>query len=137
MESTTTTFENCAIYKATEMMGNIVRLDVRSVTIKTGEKYAQYNNAVKVEFVKKGARTRRGFYMTYKPFLVVLRAKDAISPDSIYSEPDAMGTCVGRYDCFESGWKSDFLSALAARGIQPIFQIDEDFNPCDFTKIAS
>jgi hypothetical protein len=137
-----TTFWNCVLYLASEFMGDIVRRDCRSVTITEGVKYAQYNNAIKVEYMPKTARKRRGFYQTYNPFLVVLRAEDAVDPDSMTgpetpgSNPDVT-VSVSRYLCFDDRWKSDFVAALAAKNIQPLFQVGNEYNTSDVPKAVA
>lgn len=128
-----TTFWNCVLYLASEFMGNIVRRDCRSVTITEGVKYAQYNNAIKVEYTPKAARKLHCFYLTYRPFLVVLRAEEAVEPDSMTGS-DAPGSNLGvtlsesRYFCFDDRWESDFVARLAAKNIQPLFQVDNKYN---------
>jgi hypothetical protein len=136
VESTTTTFENCALYLANEFMGNIVRRDCRTVRITVGVQYAQYPNAIKVEYMPKGARNRRGFYLTYKPFLVVLSAKDAIDPASMLGAPTPGGSpgvsvAMSRYSSFDSRWESDFTVALKAKNIQPLYQVGNDYATLD------
>ncbi len=123
-------------------MGNVIRRDVRSVTITTGQQYAQYNNAIKVEYVEKRARKSRGFYLTYKPFLVVLVARDAIEPDFMV-ELDTPGERSGvtlsksRYSSFDSRWESDFMATLVAKNIRPLFQVSNDYNTHDNSKRAA
>jgi len=142
MESTTTTFESCSLYVSSEFMGNIVRRDCRAATITVGVEYAQYNNAIKVEYTPKGARKRQGFYLTYKPFLVVLSAKDAIDPDSMLGGASSGGSpgvtvAMGRYASFDQRWKSDFVAALAAKNIQPLYQVGNECAALDQSTAAA
>ncbi len=128
----TTTFQNCTFYKSSEFMGNIVRHDCRDLTITTGQKYAQYNDAVKVEYTKKGARKRSGFWLTYKPFFVVLPTTDAIDPAPMLGEPTPGSTPditiqVSRYSCCDDRWEKDFLAALADKKVQPLFQLVPEY----------
>jgi hypothetical protein len=139
MEAKTTTFTDCALYITSSIIGNVIRFDVRLAKITTGQQYAQYNNAIKVEYLEKRARKSRGLYLTYKPFLVVLSAKDAIVPNSMMdpdtsSEQNGVTLLKSRYSSFDSRWKSDFTATLAAQNIQPLFQVGNDYNTHDNSK---
>jgi hypothetical protein len=137
-----TTFWNCVLYLASEVMGDIVRRDCRLVTITEGVKYAQYNNAIKIEYTPKNARKRRSFYQTYNPFLVVLRAEDAVEPDSMLG-PDTPGSNPGvtvsksRYSCFDRRWRSNFVAGLAVKNIQPLFQVGKEYNTIEASKTVA
>jgi hypothetical protein len=136
------TFNDCALYMASDMMGNVIRRDVRSVTITTGQHYAQYDNAIKVEYVEKRARKSRGFYLTYKPFLVLLSARDAIDPDFMveldtHSERNGVTLSKSRYSSFDSRWESDFTATLAAKNIRPLFQVGNEYNTHDNSERAA
>lgn len=127
------TFADCALYTASDFMGNIERSDCRLVTITEGVGYAQYKNAIRVEYTPKGARKLRSFMLTYNPFLVVLAAKDAIEPDSMFgpSMPASgagVAVSTGRYSSFDKRWRSDFLAVLQAKNIQPTFQVGSDYD---------
>lgn len=58
-------------------MGNVTRTDCRSLTVETGVKYAQYNNAVRVTWLAKGKRKARATVLTYNPFLIVVETRRA------------------------------------------------------------
>lgn len=126
------TFSDCALYTASSFMGNIERLDCRLVTITEGVEYAQYKNAVKVEYMEKGKRRSRSFLLTYDPFLVILSAKDAVEPDSMLGAKTPCNAGVmllqSRYSSFDKRWRSDFLAVLQAKDIQPIFQVGSDYD---------
>jgi hypothetical protein len=117
--TTVTTFQNCTFYRPGEFMGNIIREDCRQLTITAGQKYAQHNDAVKVEYTPKGARKSCSFWLTYKPFLIVVERKEAIDPPSMFGElklgqDPAVTLQTSRYSSFDERWLSDFLEALAA-----------------------
>jgi hypothetical protein len=114
-------------------MGNIVRTDVKTVQVTFGRQYAQYRNAIEISFVKKRARAKHGFMMTYKPFLVILKAEQAVDPDSMLvvksvSEDSGVTLSSSRYPSFDERWQSDFMNGLAQKQIVPLFQIDSGFD---------
>lgn len=131
-ETTTRTFTNCAIYLKNEFMGNIDRYDCREVTITEGVKYAQYERAIRVLFTPKRRRRVCEVYLTYKPFMVLLAAADAIEPDSLLTPavPSGTGAMIsqGRYMSFDSRWESDFLATLDAKGLKPLVKITDDYD---------
>ena len=129
----TTTFQNCSIYRSSEFMGNVIRQDCRDITITTGLKYAQYSDATKVEYTPTGKRKRCGIWLTYRPFMVVLKAEDAIDPASMFGSStaeDNHGLTVERsqYSSFDDRWETDFLAALASKNIQPLFQVHPEYS---------
>ncbi len=117
----TLTFANVTIYTRGEFFGNISRTDVKEVSITTGVRSAQYENALKVRFKEPRQRTMRGMTLDYRPFLFVLARKDAFEPDDMLLPADASGAQHGRYPSCDPRWESDFLAQLAERGITPLF----------------
>ena len=102
----------------------MTKLECRELLIETGP-YAQYEGAIFVSYVPKGARKPRAFVQTYQPDIVALAGWDHFNrDDSILPEQDA-GTGVsvarGRYQSCDPRWASDFGAKLAnylgARGI--------------------
>jgi hypothetical protein len=130
---TTKTYRNCTFYRSSDFIGNIIRQDCRDLTVSTEQQYAQYKDAVKVEYTPKGARKQRGFWLTYKPFLVVLDTKDAIDLAAILGDPEPGGSPdvsvqVSQYSSFDDRWETDFLDALESRNIQPLFQLHPEYS---------
>jgi hypothetical protein len=120
------TFENVTLYTRSGMFGNIVRTDVREVTIEEGLKYAQFNSATKVTFTPVRKRNKRGFWVTSHPFLVIVRREDAIEPDSMFGAAtvDENGTRISksRYSSFDKGFVTDFQAQLEAKKVQPVYK---------------
>lgn len=121
----TTTFENATVYFKSEMFGNIQRLDVKEVTIEDGQKYAQFNDAIKVTYLQPRKRNKSGRWITSFPFLVVVRREDAITPDGLYGAPsieNGVEVRRSRYSSFDQGFITDFQAQLSAKGVTPLFQ---------------
>lgn len=122
----TQTFSNVTIYLKSGF-GSINRIDVREVTIEQGVKYAQYTDAIKLTYLEPRKRNLRGSYLTYKPFLIVVRREDAFDPQSALGEPE-LGSTPGisvrssRYSSFDDRWVSDFRAELAAKNVTPLFE---------------
>lgn len=114
---TTTTFAKATLFTRHEMFGNIIKLEVKDLVIETGVKYAQYDNAVKVTFVPKGKRSRRGMMLTYKPDLIVLEGwGHSIEPDGFMNPVGIVEGPVtvtrSRYSSHDAGWQRDFEAKL-------------------------
>lgn len=58
------------------------RIDCKEAAVKTGMKYAQYNNATQVVYLEKGKRKAMQRMLDYKPYLAIADIKDAIPTDS-------------------------------------------------------
>lgn len=120
-EPETFTFENVTIYRSSAMFG-VARQDCRTVTIKTGQKYAQYTDAVRVEYLEKGKRTPRAFMLDYKPWLRVVETRHAIKPDAAMV-PQGDGSSVSRYTSHDPRWETDFEEKLEASGVRLLCSI--------------
>lgn len=122
----TQTFTNCTVYLKSEMFGNIVRVDVREATVETGLRYAQYDNATKVTFLRPRERKARGKWITSYPFVVIVRREDAIEPEPLasveVSNENGLHVRKSRYASFDERFVTDFLTALAAKNVQPLYQ---------------
>lgn len=120
-EQKTVTFENVTLYRRGSMFG-INRTDCRMLTITTGQKYAQYDNAIRIQYVEKGKRSARTFMLDYDPWLRVVSVSDAIKP------ADAMVQIGGgsrhlRYASCDPRWTTDFEDQLA--GVPILLAIGE------------
>lgn len=106
------------IYKSGEMMGNYARWEARCVEVDR-QRYAQYPNAIRVRFILKGARSVKGFWLTYEPRCVILAGWNHFAPRSLFADAEidaATGLSVakGRHSGFSRGWDRDFDADLAA-----------------------
>lgn len=121
-EQTTHEFENVTIYR-TGMFG-VGALACKTVKVTTGVKYAQYENAIRVEYLEKGKRTRRAFILDYKPWLRVVDSKVAIAPDEAIVKQEN-GSSVSRYTSFDPRYMTDFEDGLVAKGVPVLLSIGE------------
>lgn len=93
-------------------LGNVVVKHVWLVS-HGRRKYAQFNSAVEVKYIDKGARRIKGFVETFRPYVVILDGWQDINSQEIFGErsaPDANGTVTqeGLYMSGDSRWASDF-----------------------------
>lgn len=115
---TTLTFTNVSIYR--DAMFGVSRVDCRTLTVLTNQKYAQYNDAVRGQYVERGKRKPVSFVLGgCERWLVVLPTVEAIDPDTSLML-DGSGNCVSRYSSCDSRWRSDFEAKLAACGVKPL-----------------
>lgn len=111
--------EKVTIYRRSEMMGNVVKVEARSVDVERVA-YAQYRDAIKLQFIPKGARKPRGLVETYRSSLLVLEGWGHPDPDAIFDESkaetgtDGVTTVRGRYAAFDEGWARDFDAKIRA-----------------------
>lgn len=105
----------------------IDRTEVLLTEIRTGVKYAQYNNAGYIRYIPKGKRTVTGISLTYSPFAIVLEGHGHPAPDSgfVPLESSIPGTTISKYGCFSDEYRTDFAPAFdaycIANNITPIF----------------
>lgn len=109
-------FTHCTIYYRSELMGTISSMECRSVEIEI-RKYAQYENAVHVKFIKKGARKPRGFVQTHKPSLIVVEGHKNIKPLGMFEGgkqvvSEDMTTTEAKHTAFSDGYADDFDQML-------------------------
>jgi len=127
-------FQNATIYRVSEMMGNIVKVEVRSGSVKVAP-YAQYSDAMHLKYVPKGKRSIRGSVVTsYKPYLVVIPGHGHPTPNDLFSQGTPMGEHMiqAQYRSFNSRWVSDWIDTLsgylAAKEVKPLFaRVDPEF----------
>lgn len=128
-------FEKATIYTTSELMGNIVKTEVRKGEVEI-KPYAQYSKAVHVRYVPNGKRKKRGFVKSHEPFVLILEGHGHPEADSLYGEAEAtqngkVSVARGRYRCFHSGWVDDFRSLISAHindsqdDIKVIFTTDD------------
>jgi len=100
-------FENVAIYTDDDLWGNIRRIDVRHAAIWTGP-YAQYRDAVFVEFIGVGKRKTESLVRASDPYIVVVPLDRAIEPDELYVETEGSIAAPARYSTTDPRWREDF-----------------------------
>jgi hypothetical protein len=103
-------FESVTIYTDGDFWGNIHRIDATKARIWVGP-YAQYQNAVFVEFVRVGKRKQESFVRTGDPYVVVVPSEAAIEPDGLYVETSD-GVSPTRYSTADPRWREDFDKKL-------------------------
>lgn len=97
--------EKGTMYLKTEMMGNIVPLEARDIEVYWAP-FAQYERALHVEFVRKGARTRKRMVQPYKPSLVVLEGHGHTALN------EALKPKGSTFISHDSSWDRTFATAL-------------------------
>lgn len=116
------TFENVTVYQSGDFMGNIIRRDMKKLTIRIG-KYAQYHKAINLIYLEKGKqKMRQTWVASHSPFVVVVPTNKAINPDEMYgaSEPGStpgVSVARSRYSSFDPRWESDFMAKLKAEHV--------------------
>lgn len=114
------TFENVTLYL--RGMFGVGATACRKLKITTGVQYAQYSNAIRLEYVEKGKRTGRRCILDYKPWLRVVDSKQAVSPaDPLVSNED--GSKVSRYTSFDPRYCTDFEDLLAVGDVPILLAI--------------
>lgn len=108
-------FENVTLY-INGMMFGVSRIDCRTLEIREGYKYAQYNNAVHIQFVEKGKRKPRAIVITSLPFAVIVATKNAIQP-AHWMDKNEDGSSVSRYASCDPRYETDFLAKLQAANV--------------------
>lgn len=96
----------------------IQRIEVKHLEL-TMRKFAQYESAVSVKVIPRGARKVRGFVQDSRPTLVVLEGWDHIKPDGMWSKTvtDTAADGVAREttrSCFDPSIETDFAAQLTA-----------------------
>ncbi len=111
-------FGPCTIYRRSEFMGNIVRIEARSAEVECVQ-YAQYADAIEVRFVRKGARKLCGWVETDSPFLLILDGHGHPDPAGIH-EGGSVAKLFGgvtmtgsKYSSHDAGWARDFEALIA------------------------
>ena len=110
----------------------------KTLKITTGVKYAQYTDAIRVEYLEKGKRNGRRMILDYKPWLRVVDAKHAINPQNPLVE-NGDGSKISRYASFDPRYTTDFEDGLTAKGVPVLLAIGEgDREKCMrcLTKVA-
>lgn len=112
-------FAKVTIYSKGEMFGTITAVEARTASIER-RAYAQYQNAIEVKFVKKGARKTRGFVLTYRPHLLVLKGHGHPKPAGLFdggvsntSQDGQVTTHAAKHRAFDGGYGQDFDAMIA------------------------
>lgn len=107
---------------------------VRSFNART-ERYAQYESALRAEWVVKGKRKREAYMLTYDPGLVVLAGHEHPQTPSPMTplERAAGGLLVqsSRRTCFDPGWETEFDAWLTEYLEQSGAQLVGDYRGFD------
>lgn len=115
--SDATTYMNVTLY-IRGMMGSIKKIECRKLSIEI-VKFAQYSNAVSIEWLAKGQRREREEIETYRPTALVLDGWGHPDPDGIWDESTRKteGTVTmvhGRYRSCDPRWQGDFDAKIGA-----------------------
>ena len=89
--------------------------------ITTGVKYAQYDNATRVEYVEKGKRKPVGCMLTYDPWARVMAEKDAVNPEDPLVKDGQFSR--SRYGSFDPRYTTDFEDRIV--GVPTLYSVGE------------
>jgi hypothetical protein len=104
-------------------MFGVRQITCRTLEVKTGQKYAQYDNAIRIKFVQAGQRTPRGIVLDYDPWLRIV-ASGPMAPkpeDPLDTRGD--GSKVSRYCSHDPRYVTDFEDKLVASGVPVLMAI--------------
>jgi hypothetical protein len=102
-------FENVTLY--TSGMFGISATACKTLKVTTGVRYAQYNDAIRVEYFEPRKRNGRRLILDYKPWLRVVDTANAIRPADPLIHTGS-GAKVSRYSSFDPRYVTDFEDAL-------------------------
>lgn len=109
------------------MLGHYVPIEVKDVSVGLIP-FAQYANGVRIEFTKKGARSRRAYVETTHPSTILLPGWGHAITHEAFTEPidTSYGVAIsrGRHMSCDPAWDAEFDAMLtaycAAKGIIPV-----------------
>lgn len=116
----TLTFNNAALFRAG--MFGIHRIDCKTITVTTGVKYAQYNDAIKVEYLEKGKRKTCAFIMDYAPWARVVPSSAPLRPEDPFVDHED-GSRRGRYSACDPRWQTDFEDRIEMLGTPVLWSV--------------
>lgn len=99
------------MYLKSEFMGNIIKHEITLVEFKEHQKYAQYNNAVKVVCRHKRKRGDTEHTFTYQPFVVIVEGWDRPNPADMFDvveKTDTLTIKKSSYASFDERFCTDF-----------------------------
>lgn len=115
-------FSNVTLYRSG--MFGVSAITCKFVKVITGVKYAQYENAVRVEYLEKGRRKTQGryFILDYEPWLRVVESSVAIEPADpmVECKGEFAGGSISRYTSHDPRYVTDFEDALMTAGNIPV-----------------
>lgn len=129
MTTETTQAGRVTIYKIGEFGMGYRKIEASRVAWGFG-RYAQYDNAVTVEFTPKGARKALEFVETRHASTIILDGWGHPDPDSMWGEANG-GTQTSRHRAFDRAWESEFAAQLAAHVAATGAKILADFRGHD------
>jgi hypothetical protein len=117
----TLTFNKVAMYRA--VGHGILRTDCATLVLKTGQKYAQYDDAIEIQYLEKRKRYPRGNFLAGNDvWLRVVALADAIDPD-YFMVPDGPLLYRSRYVSYDMRYTTDFEDKLAAANVPVLFAV--------------
>ena len=123
-------FTDVAIYRIG--MFGVHRTDCKTLALQTGQKYAQYNNAVKYQFQEKGKRKAAACVLADRsPWMRVVKLAKAPQPANPM-EAIGGGATRSKYTSYDMRYITEFEDLLAASGAEVVWGIGEGHRgPCD------
>lgn len=121
------TFGKCTLYLQGEFFGNFTRIACKSLKV-TRIKYAQYDNALRLEWMEPRKRSPRGTVLTYRPRSLVLDGWDTPEPDDMMGPKDADGASRSRHLSHAEDWRTEFDALIATSGVVVLCDMRGDQN---------
>jgi hypothetical protein len=89
---------------------NYRRLEVRELSVST-ERYAQYQRALRIEFVEKGKRRRYAMQQSYRPEVVILAGHGHPVPADAFEDRGG-GCSMSRHLSHGPEWSEEFQALI-------------------------
>lgn len=129
--------QKVTIYKTSEFMGNVCAIE--GYLVEHGrKKYAQYDNAVSVKFIKKRCQNVSGFVVGYSPYILIVEGWNQVSPGEGFQEVKSsipgIKVSKSKYMSFDSRYIEDFESIINKQIEAGKVKVVADYR--DRTKVA-
>lgn len=99
------------MYRKSEFMGNIVKHEITLIEVKDHQKWAQYNNAVKVLCRHKKKRLNYEHTFSYDPYVVIVEGWGKPDPKDMFDVVEQTETLTikkSSYASFDTRFMTDF-----------------------------
>lgn len=118
------TYLNVAVYRVG--MFGVHRINCKTLTIETGQKYAQHTDAIRYQLMEKGKRKPVAYVLADGPssWMRVVDLADGKAPqpaDGMVA--NGPGSKMSKYTSMDMRYVTDFEDALAASGALLLFQV--------------
>ncbi len=102
------------IYTTSTMIGNVIKIEAVELRMWRAP-FAQYSDAVHLEWRAYRQRTFRRIVEGYRPYFLVLRGWSHPDPASFFvPSTSEVGVLLSRYSSFDKRWRAGFNSTIEA-----------------------